>query len=244
MMISIGATDIGRQRASNQDAFVCGRLDEQVVYAIVCDGMGGANGGNVASSIAVRTIAKRVTEDYRKGMSMLLIQDLLENAIASANINVYDEAGMNRELQGMGTTLVMAVVLDRKVLVAHIGDSRAYIVTAEGLIEQITTDHSVVQQMVDKGQITAEEAKTHPRRNFITRALGVADVVACDFAEFELPDGATVLLCTDGLSGMIEAEEIASIVHNTPVQDIPDTLIDAANRAGGTDNITAALITE
>ncbi len=244
MMISIGATDIGRQRATNQDAFVCGKLDDDVVYAIVCDGMGGANGGNIASSIAVRTLTKRVVEGYRKGMTVAALQPVLESAIAAANINVYDEAGMNHDLHGMGTTLVMAIAVGDTVLVAHIGDSRAYVITEEGVIEQITTDHSVVQQMVDKGQITPEEAKTHPRRNFITRALGVADVVACDFSEFDLPTRAKVLLCTDGLSGMVEAEQMAKIISEAPTEEIPGRLIAAANLAGGTDNITAAIIAE
>ena len=243
-MISIGATDIGRQRATNQDAFVCGKLDDQAAYAIVCDGMGGANGGNIASSMAIRTLMKRTVEGYRKGMTVASVQNVLESAIAVANINVYDEAGMNRELHGMGTTLVMAVALENTVLVAHIGDSRAYVITKEGVIEQITTDHSVVQQMVDKGQITPEEAKTHPRRNFITRALGVADVVACDFAEFELPSEAVLLLCTDGLSGMVEADRIAEIVTQYPMAEVPDRLIAAANLAGGSDNITVALMTQ
>ncbi len=243
-MISIGKSDIGRLRASNQDAFVCGKLSDNVTYAIVCDGMGGANGGNVASSIAIRTISKRLVESYRQAMSMSSVQHVLESAIAAANIEIYDEAAQNPDLLGMGTTLVLAVAIDHDVLIAHIGDSRAYVVTDENTIEQITVDHSVVQQMVERGQITPEEAKNHPRRNFITRALGVSDTVACDFTEFTLPQGALLLLCTDGLSGMVEAVQMAHIVSETTLMQIPEQMIAAANQAGGNDNITVVLIAE
>lgn len=243
-MVSIGKTDVGRLRSTNQDAFVCGKLSPEIPFAIVCDGMGGANGGNVASTIAIRTIARRLVQSYRQDMSMASMQNVLESAIAAANIEVYDEAAGDPELRGMGTTLVMAVVMGERVLVAHIGDSRAYVITADSTIEQITKDHSVVQQMVERGQITPEEAKTHPRRNFITRALGVADTVACDFAEFILPAGAKLLLCTDGLSGLVEATEMAAILKEGEPCDALDRLIAAANRAGGSDNITVALITE
>lgn len=243
-MVSIGKTDIGRLRSTNQDAFVCGKLNDDIPFAIVCDGMGGANGGNVASTIAIRTIARRLVQAYRRDMTMTSMQNVLESAIAAANIEVYDEAADNAELYGMGTTLVMAVVIADHVLVAHIGDSRAYVITATGTIEQITKDHSVVQQMVERGQITPEEAKTHPRRNFITRALGVADKVACDFAEFVLPAGAKLLLCTDGLSGLVEASDMAQIATTASQDEVLDRLIAAANRAGGSDNITVAMITE
>ncbi len=240
----IGKTDIGRMRSTNQDAFICGKLSDTVTYAIICDGMGGANGGNVASSIAIRTIAKRLVESYRQSMSLNSLQNVLESAIAAANIEIYDEAAQNPDLLGMGTTLVLAIVMDRDVLVAHIGDSRAYVITGEHEIEQITVDHSVVQQMVARGQITPEEAKNHPRRNFITRALGVSDTVACDFTEFELPKDATLLMCTDGLSGMLEAEDMAGIASRYEFAMIPERLIAAANLAGGSDNITVALIAE
>ncbi len=241
-MRSIGRTDIGRLRSTNQDAFVCGKLADDVMFAVVCDGMGGASGGNVASTMAIRTITRRLAESYRKGMTIASMQHVLESAIAAANIEIYDAASVEPELRGMGTTLVMAIVIGDRVLVAHIGDSRAYVATAEHKLEQVTKDHSVVQQMVERGQITPEEAKTHPRRNFITRALGVADTVACDFTEFVLPEGALVLCCTDGLTGLVDTADIAAIIWDTAPTDLPDRLIAAANRAGGSDNITVAVI--
>ena len=174
---------------------------------------------------------------------MRSMQRVLESAIAAANLAVYDEAAASAELRGMGTTLVMAVMMDDRVLIAHIGDSRAYVITQDNTVEQITKDHSVVQQMLERGQITAEEAKNHPRRNFITRALGVSDTVACDFSEFVLPDGAKVMLCTDGLSGMVDLTRIQEIAASCDDRALPDRLIAAANFAGGSDNITVALIT-
>lgn len=242
-MLCIGRTDIGRLRSNNQDAFVCGKLSADVPFAIVCDGMGGANGGNIASAIAIRTIAGRLVSSYRQDMTMMSMQRVLESAIAAANVAVYDEAAATPELRGMGTTLVLAVMMGDRVLIAHIGDSRAYVITQDNTIEQITKDHSVVQQMLERGQITPEEAKTHPRRNFITRALGVSDTVACDFSEFVLPEGAKVMLCTDGLSGMVDTAGMQQIAASCTQAELPDRMIAAANRAGGSDNITVALIT-
>ena len=241
-MLCIGRTDIGRFRSNNQDAFVCGKLSADLPFAIVCDGMGGANGGNIASALAIRTITNRLVTSYRQDMTMDSMQRVLESAIAAANIAVYDEAAASAELRGMGTTLVLAVMMGERVLIAHIGDSRAYVITQDGTIEQITKDHSVVQQMLERGQITAEEAKTHPRRNFITRALGVSDTVACDFSEFVLPEGAKVMLCSDGLSGMVDVARMQEIVASCEDERLPDRLVAAANLAGGSDNITVALI--
>ncbi|MBQ9415021.1 MAG: Stp1/IreP family PP2C-type Ser/Thr phosphatase [Clostridia bacterium] len=243
-MRSFGKSDIGRLRSNNQDAFICGRLSDTVLFAVVCDGMGGANGGNVASAIAIRTIAERIASSYRVGMTTASMQNVLESAIAAANIEIYDRAAMDPELRGMGTTLVMAVAMDREILIAHVGDSRAYILLEDGGIEQLTRDHSVVQQMVERGQITPEEARTHPRRNFITRALGADVTVACDFTELTLPEEAKLLLCTDGLTNMLESDQIAAIVNDSPDRMAPQLLIDAANEAGGGDNITVAIMEE
>ncbi len=241
-MIVCGKTDIGRVRTTNQDAFVCGRLSEHILFAVVCDGMGGANGGNVASACAISTIASRLVDSYRSDMTMKSVQNVLESAIAAANIEIYDRGSFDADLRGMGTTLVMAVAMDSQILLAHVGDSRAYLVSADRHIYQLTKDHSVVQQMIERGQITPEEARTHPRRHLITRALGADVTVACDFTELEMPPGGTLLLCTDGLIGMVEPEKIAAIVHLSETHTAADRLIAAANRAGGNDNITVALM--
>ena len=236
-----GRSDPGRARASNQDAYVCGRLSDDAVFAIVCDGMGGANGGNVASAIAIKVISERIVELYRNGMNENSLHNMLESAIAAANIEIYDAAASDLDLRGMGTTVVAAIVYENQAVIAHVGDSRAYIITASS-IEQVTRDHSIVQAMVEKGQLTQSQAKNHPRKHFITRALGVEDTVDCDYTEIKLPEEGYLLICTDGLTNMVETDDIHAIVMNSKKEQVVDKLIAAANMAGGSDNITAVLL--
>ena len=238
-----GRTDEGRVRPENQDAYVCGRLSDQTVFAIVCDGMGGANGGNVASAIAIKVISDRILDVYRDGMNENSLRNMLESAISAANIEIFDASMADLELRGMGTTVVAVIVSGRDVYIAHVGDSRAYVVTPEG-IEQITRDHSIVQAMVEKGQLTQSEAKNHPRKHFITRALGVEDTVACDYTELIFPEKGGLLICTDGLTNMVEPDDIYKAVNSTSEENIPDVLIHAANMAGGSDNITVVVLAD
>ena len=240
-MQTYGKTDTGRVRPTNQDAFACGRLADDVVFAVVCDGMGGAKGGNVASTLAVKIITERLAAAYRENMTPQSIRYVLECAIAAANVEVFDTAAADENLQGMGTTVVVAVVCKNVAVLAHIGDSRAYLITADAL-EQVTRDHSLVQEMVESGRLTESEAKNHPRKHFITRALGVEDTVECDLDEREIPDGGALLICTDGLTNMVETDEIRKILLSYPPQTATERLIHAANMAGGSDNITVALI--
>ena len=236
-----GRSDSGRVRSSNQDAYICGRLSDTALFAIVCDGMGGANGGNVASSIAIKVISERIVEVYREGMNDNSLHNMLESAVAAANIEIYDAASADLELRGMGTTVVAVLVCGDRAFIAHVGDSRAYIITGDA-IEQVTKDHSIVQAMVEKGQLTQSQAKNHPRKHFITRALGVEDTVDCDYTEIKLPEEGYLLICTDGLTNMVEADDIYAAVANSPKEQIVDKLIAAANMAGGSDNITAVLL--
>ncbi len=236
-----GKTDAGRVRPSNQDAFVTGRLFADTVFAVVCDGMGGANGGSVASAMAIRILSDRLVTVYREGMGDNSVRNLLESAIAAANIEIYDTAMSESELRGMGTTVVAVIVAGRRAYVAHVGDSRAYLITPEE-IEQITRDHSIVQAMVEKGQLTQKEAQNHPRKHFITRALGVEETVLCDYTDFTLPENGKLLICTDGLTNMVEADDIYAIVRSMDAEQSVSALLDAANHAGGSDNITAVMI--
>lgn len=240
-MRAYGKTDVGRVRENNQDAFICGRLSEDALFVVVCDGMGGANGGNVASAMAVKVISDRIMEVYREGLAQSSVRNLLESAIAAANVEIYDAAMADRELRGMGTTVVAAIICGRQLALAHVGDSRAYLIGLEK-IEQITRDHSIVQAMVERGQLTQDEAKNHPRKHFITRALGVEETVECDYGEWEIPEGNRLLICTDGLTNMVEPEEIYALVQSEEETQVPDRLIHAANMAGGSDNITAVLV--
>lgn len=237
-----GRTDIGRSRSSNQDAFICGRLSDTALFAVVCDGMGGARGGNVASSIAVRVIAERIADTYRETMTLQSVRYMLESAVAAANVEVFDAAMADVQLRGMGTTVVAVVMTGRDGVVAHIGDSRAYLLSENG-IEQVTRDHSVVQAMVENGQISESEARHHPRKHFITRALGVEQTVECELHEIAVPEGATLLVCTDGLTNMVDTDDIYTTVTTAPPEEIADRLIGKANMAGGSDNITVAVIT-
>lgn len=238
-----GRTDTGRVRASNQDAFVCGQLSSDTVYAVVCDGMGGANGGNVASSLAARIVTERLVENYRPQMERESVRNVLESAVAAANAEIYDAAMADSRLQGMGTTLVAAVLTGPEACIVHVGDSRAYRARRnDTVIEQVTVDHSVVQEMIASGRLTLEQAKNHPRRHFITRALGVEPTVEPDFTKCTLSQGEMLLLCTDGLTNPVEVSEIGRIARSCPKEEIADRLILAANMNGGSDNITVALL--
>ena len=231
-------TDIGLKRSSNQDSVFTGSLDNETLFAIVCDGMGGAKAGNVASKIACDVISEYVSRSFRKKMDSYDIEKMLGNAILSANMEIFD-ASSAEELRGMGTTVVAAIITKDRINIAHVGDSRAYI--AGDTLTQITRDHSVVQTLVESGEITPIEARQHPRKNVITRALGVEENVLPDFNELPFSEGETLLLCTDGLTGYAEAESIFNILKIT-TDTAPEKLIELANAGGGGDNITVVTV--
>lgn len=237
----VAKTDIGLKRSSNQDSYAAGELHGSVAWAVVCDGMGGAAGGNVASSTAVKFISERISSSYRPGMSSNSIRNMLTSAIEAANISVYDISESNDELNGMGTTVVTALVSDGIVCVANVGDSRAYILS-NGELRQITRDHSFVQEMVDTGRLTPDEAKEDPRKNIITRALGVGKDLRIDFYEETLSEGDVLLLCTDGLTNYIEPEEIYELTGDSKFYEYAERLVNRANINGGGDNITVVTV--
>lgn len=222
-----GATDQGLTRPTNQDSY---HIDADNCWAVVADGMGGHNGGETASTMAV-DIIKSVME---KG------EDPKE-AILQANAQIYEKSLGNKELLGMGTTIVLAVVQDQKATIYHVGDSRAYLVK-KGKLKQITTDHSIVQQLIESGTITKEQAKFHPQRNLITRAVGTEREVDIDKNEASFGEKDALLLCSDGLSSYVDKEEIEKILKASPVDEAVANLIKAANDKGGKDNITVVLI--
>ncbi len=240
-MKAYGKTDVGRVRSSNQDAFICGQISDSVLFVVVCDGMGGANGGNVASTMAVKVISNRILDVYREGLSDHSIHNLLETAITAANMEIYDASMADLELRGMGTTVVVTIIAEQRLYIAHVGDSRAYLVKSDTM-EQITRDHSIVQAMVEKGQLTEDQARTHPRKHFITRALGVDDSVECDYNEYTLSETDSLLICTDGLTNLLETDDIYRLVQSGDAESAPERLIHAANMAGGSDNITVVLV--
>lgn len=237
----VAKTDVGMVRSNNQDSYAAGELPNSVAWAVVCDGMGGAAGGNVASSTAVKLISERISSSYRVGMSANSIRNMLTSAIAAANISVYDISKSNDELDGMGTTVVTAIVTDEMVCIAHAGDSRAYILSG-GNLKQLTKDHSFVQEMVDNGRLTPDEAKEDPRKNIITRALGVEKDLRIDFSEEPINTGDVLLLCTDGLTNFIEPEEIYELTNDGKFYEYAERLVNRANKNGGGDNITVVTI--
>ena len=234
-----GKTDIGLLRESNQDAFEFGHFDSGDCWAVVCDGMGGVSGGQVASSICVKKVADALKRGYRKSMTISSAKNLLSTAINSANSAVFKEAQENFELKGMGTTVVAVVILGNISVIAHVGDSRAYLINDE--IKPITKDHSFVQLLIDTGKITEEEAAVHPDRNVITRAVGIEHVVDVEIDIVDINDSDKLLICTDGLNGYVPDADILNVV-NQYGDSSTEKLVEKANNAGGRDNVTVVIV--
>lgn len=215
-------------------------LPNGAAWAVVCDGMGGANGGSVASGTAVRVFQDemRGTGDVPAGEEAA--RALLLAALQKANAAVYEKSLSAPALSGMGTTVVACLAGAGAVYVAHAGDSRAYLLGQAGAV-RLTRDHSFVQELLESGSISEEEARTHPKRNIITRALGVEQTLRADFAAHVFPAGACVLLCSDGLTNAVGEDDIVSTVRRDKTA-AAETLTALANRAGGGDNITVVMI--
>jgi protein phosphatase len=203
--------------------------------------MGGSNGGNLASSTAVKIISERISSSYRPGMSFTSIKNMFMSAIIAANVSVYDMSKENPELSGMGTTVVVAIVADERVYVAHAGDSRAYILSS-GKLHQLTKDHSFIQEMVDSGKLTPDEAREDPRKNLITRALGVSEDLQIDFCEEEVSENDVLLICTDGLTNYVSPEEIYKLTEDGKFYEFAERLVSCANHNGGGDNVTVVTV--
>lgn len=235
-------TDVGLVRQSNEDACAGELYAQDRAWAVVCDGMGGAAGGNIASGLAVQKITETLTAEALNQTNEVHLKELLAQAVGEANTAVYHLAKEQEELRGMGTTIVLAVVRDEKFYIVHAGDSRAYLILSDGTIRQITVDHSIVQELVDKGDLTEQQAQTHPQKNIITRALGVLPVVDVDYMEESFPKGARLLICTDGLSNYVGTQQISQLSQELDAKGFSEQLIEYANRAGGGDNITVVVI--
>lgn len=233
-------TDTGKVRDMNQDAFKTGFFKDGGAWAVVCDGMGGVSGGQVASEICVNEVSSHIEKGCRKSMSMKSVKNLLVSAITAANIKVFETASENKEYFGMGTTVVAVVILNGFAVVAHVGDSRAYFINND--IRQITRDHSVVQYLIDTGRITKEAAKTHPDRNVITRAVGVNIDVDIDVDIIPINEGEIILICSDGLYEYVSENEMFDMIKNPDEDEPAKKLLEMANEAGGKDNITVVTV--
>lgn len=236
-----GATDIGLVRSSNQDALRYGSLGSEACYAVVCDGMGGANGGNVASSIAVELIADRLTQYDPQEATPHTAEHLFASAMQAANLSIYERALDSPDLSGMGTTVVAVLLHGDTACISHTGDSRAYLLR-DGALTPVTRDHSVVQEMIEQGRLTEEQARSHPRKHFITRALGVSAQESGEYDELTLRPGDRLLLCTDGLTNMLDNDKIRELTDGCPSIEAVPRLIRAALDAGGRDNVTVLLV--
>jgi len=237
----VGRTDKGIVRIQNEDAFDFGSFDDGAAWSLVCDGMGGIHGGRIASTIATEFIAEKIKKCYCKSMPVSSLENLLLSAITTANVTVYDRGSVDDELRGMGTTVVAAVVKDNEACIAHVGDSRAYKISGTS-IEQITKDHSLVQEMLDKGQITKEEFETTPIKNIITRALGIGEEVDIDFDFVCINEGDALILCSDGLSGLVCDRQLLETYLNNDFESLAERYIELANANGGRDNITVVIM--
>lgn len=235
-----GMTDIGCHRKDNQDSYAIRQMEDGTALLAVCDGMGGAQAGSVASSVAV--------EEFSAGMERAVEQGLpdgperaLEEACRAANEKVYRLSQEHREYEGMGTTLVAALILRDGVWLVNVGDSRCYLLGAGG-IRQATVDHSLVQLLVERGEITPDEARVHPQKNLITRALGVDGHVECDVTRLEPGQGSRLLLCSDGLTNVLDDGTLLDLSRReAELEELCRALISLTLERGAPDNVTAVL---
>jgi protein phosphatase len=234
-------TDRGLKRSINQDCCNAFALDEDTVFAVVCDGMGGASAGEIASEIAVETISERIRNGWRDGISDDSIRNLMLTSVTAANINVYDYSLTHPGCRGMGTTVAAVVLRKNRGIAAHAGDSRVYLFSDH--LFPVTKDHSLVQDLVDQGKITEEEAKTHPQKNYITRALGVEEYIDIDFNTFTFDPAYKVLICSDGLYNFVSEADITRVLLSGDA-NAAKQLVALANNNGGGDNITAVIISQ
>jgi len=240
-MYAVCKTDTGRMRPMNQDTCSSGTFSDGAAWTVVCDGMGGVNGGQIASRLACDAIVEKLESTYTPGMDEEAVHSMMLEAVQNANTAVLERAGVDSYLRGMGTTVVAAVACGGALHVIHAGDSRCYLKNTLG-VKQITTDHSFVQQLVESGAITEAEARVHPRRNLITRVVGVHEEMEYDYASYTFEDGDLALSCTDGLSNYLERDTLLFFISNYQGEQLADELIQFANNKGGSDNISVAVI--
>ncbi len=244
-LVAAGCTDTGVLRSNNEDTFRC--CQEQGVF-VVCDGMGGAAAGEIASRMAADYVAKALCRKTAEGAERSgeeAIEAIVVQAIGEANRKIYERAQRESGYLGMGTTIVLAQVAPGMAHVAHVGDSRCYL-WRKGHLQLMTQDHSLVSEQVRLGRLSPEEAENSPYRNVITRALGTQSSVATEYQRFGVLEGDVILLCSDGLTRELQDEEIAGVVAQAAagedVEAICRLLVDRANAAGGRDNITCVLV--
>lgn len=242
-MNSWAITDKGIIRHQNQDAYYafCDASSE-LAFLLVCDGMGGANAGNVASELATQVFTEEVKRCLYAGIRAEAAADVMRSALATANGVVFEKSNSDLLYKGMGTTLVSAIVTSGEAIVINVGDSRAYLIS-NGQMRQITRDHSVVEDMIDRGDITREESRNHPNKNLITRAVGTVPDIACDTFIFDIKKGDYLLLCSDGLTNVVtDGEILKEITESENIEECCEKLLRIALVHGAPDNVTMVLM--
>lgn len=237
-----GLTDPGNLREDNQDDFRITKIGDNALLAVVCDGMGGAKSGNVASKLAGEVFSEEIKRSFSPDLTPEEVERVLRAAVSLANIAVYEHSQLSEEYKGMGTTLVAALVYEKGTLVVNVGDSRAYHINPDG-INCITIDHSVVELMVQRGELTPEQAKLHPRKNLITRAVGTGPQILSDVFYVDANKNDCLLLCTDGLSNeMADQEILFEVLHGARLDDCCQRMLEIVKERGAPDNVTSILI--
>lgn len=241
-MICFGATDKGLVREVNQDSFAHAQLADRLLYAVLCDGMGGENAGNVASELTVRDVGRELSAALPSAAPDR-VESVIRAAVTHANMVVHKAAAASSDLRGMGTTVVVLVAMGSQVWIGHAGDSRAYLLR-DGELTQLTHDHTVVQMLMENGEITQAEALVHPQRHYITRAVGVDRSIQTELVQLQLQPGDSILLCSDGLYNYAAPERFPGLMHRALAEGRADCFIAEALAGGGGDNITAVLIAD
>src|ERR1700759_3040049 len=240
-------TDVGRVRDVNEDSFL---VDESIGLAIVADGMGGHAAGEIASNIAVHTCRdtiyreRELIDRFERGIDSVSRQDvlrLMEQAVQNACAAVYAEAQKDSGKRGMGTTLIALLLVGSRGFIAHVGDSRIYMLR-KGLVHQLTEDHSLINELLKRGRLTPEQIAKLNMKNAVTRAVGVYESVEVDTLDLDVLAGDNFLLCSDGLSEYAQQSDILRVFREVPEDSVAQTLIDLANAGGGKDNITAVVV--
>ena len=241
-MQSWGLTDVGCTRAQNQDAFLMEQLDKHTLLCVVCDGMGGAKSGNIASTLAADVFIQQIKQSWSGDYIQGNVDKMMKDAIKVTNFTVFDQSQQFEEFTGMGTTLVAVLTNGKWATIVNVGDSRAYLIDRAG-IHQVTVDHSVVQLMVSRGELTPEQAKTYPGKSLITRAIGTETLVHCDIFHKKVTKGDYLLLCSDGLSNLMDDQEILfEVAHGQDKEKCCQRLLDIAKKRGAPDNVTSVLV--
>lgn len=242
-MRACGITDVGQSRTVNQDIFKIHLVPEyKQGVVLVCDGMGGANGGEVASKIAAETALNYIVSQLKPKMTTEFMSDVVKRAAAKANAEIMLTASKNADLLGMGTTFVCAMMEENRVVIGNVGDSRAYGIVNDK-IKQITQDHSLVNDLIQAGELHPEEAHAHPKKNVITRALGAEVSTVCDIFTVEAQPNSHLLLCSDGLTNEVSDPELCyEVLNSNAPSESCKSLLSIANKRGGHDNITVVVV--